>query len=76
MGGRSLTGRSGGFGRAVESNEPELGLANTSTSIEQFIMWWDAQCGVEENMDPYQLALAQLAKSNMISPNGGFSRGR
>ena len=49
-----------------------LWFGSEKTSISQFLVWWESQCKIDESSDPFQLALAQLAQSNMISPNGDF----
>lgn len=49
-----------------------LWFGHGGSSLSQFIKWWEAQCGIQASDDPYQVALAQLAASNMMSPNGRF----
>ena len=49
-----------------------LWFGSGNTSLAQFMLWWENQCGINESADPFQVALAQLAESNMISPNSSF----
>eukprot|EP01048_Picozoa_sp_COSAG05_P008060 COSAG05_NODE_597_length_8449_cov_615.285389_5_plen_198_part_00 len=49
-----------------------LWFGSGNTSLAQFMLWWENQCGINESSDPFQVALAQLAESNMISPNSSF----